>query len=209
MIVAALGAPRGCAAAALGELEAAAAAGKARLRGELAEAAIVCVIGELDGAQMAALRAVAEAGTAVLGVCEGVKVLVEMGLVDVGVEKRGEGTGGGERGEGTGKGFVEGRATAFTRAIPAGRMLQLGEAHLGLVVGEQVESEGRVVLRACGAHGESREPLAVCGAAGNVVAIAAHLSVDLTRPCGADGRSLLLAALAWKRGTPARIDLGR
>jgi hypothetical protein len=200
-----VGAPRGCAAAALGELEVAAGAGKARLRAveravELRDADVVCVVGAVATELQDALRDFASAG-AVLGICEGLRGLVELGLIDVGV---------GEPGQGRGTGVIEGKATPFTRAIPAGRTLRLGEMHVGLVVGEQAESEGRVLLRACGPHGEpTPTALAVCGPGGNVVAIAAHLYADPSTACGGDGRSLILAALAWKRGTPARIDLGR
>ena len=66
-----------------------------------------------------------------------------------------------------------------------------------------------VLLRGCDDDGEPSACAVAIAGAGHVAAVAAHLCSDPRGPGGSDGRSLLLAALAWVRKTPARIDLAR
>jgi phosphoribosylformylglycinamidine (FGAM) synthase-like amidotransferase family enzyme len=186
-----------CADVTAADVEAAAAAAGATLRpaagaADLGGARIVCVVGGAGAALDDELaRALRKLRAPVLGICGGAAALVRAGLLDAALVDPPP--------PGAATCIVEGRATAFTAALPAGRMLRLGHAHVGLAVGEQAEAEGRVLLRLCRDDGElDTMPIAVCGST-TVVGVAAHLS--------GDGASLLHAAVAWLRKTPARIDL--
>lgn len=171
---------------------------------------------------MAAVKRFAERGGPVLGICNGFQILCESGLLE-GALARNESLK-----------FecmdvycvVEGRPTPFTQAIPAGRHIRMSIAHAeGRYTHpdvDRLEREGQVVFRYCTADGEvspeanpngSINNIAgVCNPAGNVVGLMPHPE----RACeallgrgGEEGRSLFLSALAWKRGTPARVAAER
>ncbi len=170
---------------------------------------------------MGAVKQFAEAGGPVLGICNGFQILCESGLLE-GALARNESLQ-----------FicadvwcvVEGRRTPFTHAIPAGRHIRMSIAHAeGRYTHpeiERLEREGQVVFRYCTADGEvspeanpngSMDNIAgVCNAAGNVVGLMPHPERAVENALGhggEDGRSLFLSALAWKRGTPARVGGG-
>jgi hypothetical protein len=199
MIIAAIRLAGACAGAAIAELEVATATLGATLRivdnqSGLAGAQVICVVGGAEAALDDELaRTLRKTRAPVLGICGGAGALVRAGLLDAALI---------DAPAGAAHCIVEGRATAFTAALPAGRALRLGDAHVGFAVGAQAEGEGRVLLRGCRADGEP-EPARVYAVGGprNLVGVSAHL--------GDDGATLLRAAQAWLRKTPARIDLAR
>lgn len=167
---------------------------------------------------MASVKAFAERGGPVLGICNGFQILCEAGLLDGALSRNDS------------LKFVcadvhlvvEGRPTPFTQAIPAGRHIRMSIAHSEGRYShpdiESLESEGRVVFRYCTADGEvspganpngSVNNIAgVCNAAGNVVGLMPHPEravEDLLGRGGDQGRMLFESALAWGRGGPARV----
>ena len=167
---------------------------------------------------MAAVKQFAHAGGPVLGICNGFQILCESGLLD-GALARNESLK-----------FVcadvhcvvEGRATPFTHAIPAGRHIKMSIAHAeGRYTHpeiERLESEGRVVFRYCTANGEvtaAANPngsvnniAGICNAGGNVVGLMPHpeRAVEAKLGCGGDeGLTLFVSALAHRAGMPARV----
>lgn len=154
-----------------------------------ADAAVVT--GALEGAVADGLRALAASGAPVLGTGDGFGVLCELGLLDGRIEP--------DVARAEADCIVEGRPTPFTQAIPAGRQLRLEAACAARYAHPdpaQVESEARVVLRYCTADGEVLDHgiAGVCNAAGNVLGVLTACDPQLYR-----------SALAWRRGTPARV----
>jgi phosphoribosylformylglycinamidine (FGAM) synthase-like amidotransferase family enzyme len=145
-----------------------------------------------------ALRAFAAGGGAVLGLGAGAALLCAAELLPGGVVEGGPASP-------TTHVRVEGRATPFTWAIPAGRILALGDgAQPGPVYAlsdealEPLEAAGRVVLRYCDhAGGVARTSAAgvagLCDEAGRVVAVLAPLTT-------AQGGPLARQILACLRG---------
>ena len=167
---------------------------------------------------MAAVARFADAGGPVLGICNGFQVLCEAGLLD-GALARNESL---EFVCADVHCIVEGRPTPFSHAIPAGRHIRMSIAHAEGRYShpdvEALEAEGRVVYRYCTSEGEaSREAnpngsvnniAGVCNAAGNVVGLMPHperACEDLLGQGGDEGRSVFESALAWSKGTPARV----
>jgi phosphoribosylformylglycinamidine synthase len=169
---------------------------------------------------MAAVKRFAGRGGPVLGICNGFQILCESGLLE------------GALAQNASLKFicddvwcvVEGRPTPFTEAIPAGRHIRMSIAHHeGRYTHDDVarlEANGQVVFRYATADGEVTDDAnpngsvgniaGVCNQAGNVVGLMPHPEravEDLLGGGGEDGRSLFLSALAWKRGTPARVGL--
>lgn len=167
---------------------------------------------------MAAVKAFADRGGPVLGICNGFQILCESGLLDGALTRNAS------------LRFecrdvwcvVEGRPTPFTHAIPAGRHIKMSIAHAeGRYVHPDVdalEAEGRVVFRYATADGEVCDAAnpngsvhhiaGICNAAGNVVGLMPHPErafENLLGAGGTDGRTLLLSALAWTDGAPARV----
>lgn len=143
-----------------------------------------------------ALRAFVAGGGAVLGLGTGAALLCAAELLPGGVVEGGPMPP-------TTHVRVEGRATPFTWAIPAGRILALGDgARSGPVYAlsdealEPLEAAGRVVLRYCDhAGGVARTSAAraagvagLCDEAGRVVAVLAPLT---TAPGGPLARQIL------------------
>jgi phosphoribosylformylglycinamidine (FGAM) synthase-like amidotransferase family enzyme len=138
-----------------------------------ADAAVIAAGDDGEGAPETegALREFAAAGGAVLGVGPGVAVLCRAGLLHGQVVPLSSGTSPPTHVR------VEGRATSFTWAIPAGRVLPVDAAsptarYLAAEPGA-LEADGRVVLRYCdGAGGVRRDSVAgVCDARARVVGL--------------------------------------
>jgi len=167
---------------------------------------------------MASVKQFAANGGPVLGICNGFQVLCESGLLDGALARN------------QSLQFVcadvhcivEGRPTPFSHAIPAGRHIKMSIAHAEGRYShpdvEALEAEGRVVYRYCTADGQvSREAnpngslnniAGVCNAAGNVVGLMPHperACENILGEGGDEGRSLFESALAWNKGTPARV----
>ncbi len=168
---------------------------------------------------MKAVVKFARAGGPVLGICNGFQILCEVGLLE-GALTRNESLH-----------FicrdvhcrVEGKATPFTHAIPAGRHLKMSIAHAeGRYVHtqpERLEAEGQVVFRYCSANGavdDAYNPngsinsiAGVCNPEGNVVGLMPHPEravEDILGRGGDQGRALFEAAIAWHSGGPSRLE---
>jgi phosphoribosylformylglycinamidine synthase len=165
---------------------------------------------------MAGVREFADRGGLVLGVCNGFQVLCEAGLLEGALLRNA-----------TLK-FecrdvclsVEGRPTAFTRALPAGRILKMPIAHAdgryhhddpdsldarGLVVFRYVDDAGGTTPEA-NPNGSIRNIAGVANERGNVLGLMPHPD----RACeeilgGTDGRKLLESMLGSLRGSRARV----
>jgi len=121
-----------------------------------ARCAAIVVCGRLtsDAGEGRAVLEFARGGGPVLGVAEGFEALCALGLLPGRVTVPPADEGGPERAHVR----VEGRATPFTSAIPAGRVMRFdGAATVGLryEIGEPeaLESRGQVVFRYCDAAG--------------------------------------------------------
>ena len=169
---------------------------------------------------LGAVKAFAEAGGPVLGICNGFQIACEAGLLEGALCRNSS-----LRFECRDVHLrVEGRPTPFTGALPAGRILRLPIAHAdGRYVHPDVarlEAEGRVLFRyvtadggvtdAANPNGSLANIAGVCNAAGNVVGLMPHPE----RACEAllgggseDGRMIFLSAIAWLRGGPARVGV--
>jgi putative intracellular protease/amidase len=118
MIVAAVRLAGACAGAAIAELEAATTAAGASLRvadgaAGLAGAQVICVVGGPEAVLADELvRALRKTRAPVLGICGGAGALVRGGLLDAAIV---------DAPGGAVDCMVEGRATPFTAALPAGR----------------------------------------------------------------------------------------
>ena len=146
---------------------------------------------------MAAVQACAAAGGPVLGICHGVQILLECGLLPgamlrnrdvkfhcefVGIR-------------------VDRTDTPFTRACTEGQVLQVPIAHgegnyyAPPDVLDQLERENRVVFRYANAHGETTDQAnpngslhniaGICNATRNVVGLMPHRSAPVSRRSGA------------------------
>jgi phosphoribosylformylglycinamidine synthase subunit PurQ / glutaminase len=167
---------------------------------------------------MAAVKAFADGGGPVLGICNGFQILCESGLLEGALTRNAS------------LRFachdvdvrVEGRPTPWTAAIPAGRSLRMSIAHSeGRYVHpdlDRLEGAGQVIFRyvdASGAVDPAANPsgaasniAGVCNAAGNVVGLMPHpeRAVEaLLGEGGEDGRMLLSSLLGWKTGSPGRV----
>ncbi len=148
---------------------------------------------------MNAVRAAADRGVAVLGVCNGFQVLTEAGMLP-GALLRNENLHFINR---TVSVRVESAATAFTRQL-AGRELRLPIAHgegryyADEATLDELEDEGRVVLRYQGSNpnGSLRGIAGISNRAGNVVGMMPHPERALTDLLGSsDGMPLLQGPL--------------
>jgi phosphoribosylformylglycinamidine synthase subunit PurQ / glutaminase len=162
---------------------------------------------------MGAVKAFAEAGGPVLGICNGFQILCESGLLEGALTRNDS------------LRFVcadvycrvEGRDTPFTHGLGEGAVLRMSVAHAeGRYTHpeiERLEASGQVLFRYCEAAGQvtpeanpngSMDNIAgVCNPAGNVVGLMPHperACEDLLGRGGEDGRLLFEAALAWSRG---------
>lgn len=171
---------------------------------------------------MAAVKAFAARGGPVLAICNGFQIACEAGLLEGALTRN------------VGLKFVcrdvhlrvEGRPTPFTHAIPAGRILRMSIAHAeGRYVHEdpaRLEAEGRVAFRYVtpdGAVTDEANPngslaniAGVMNAGCNVVGLMPHperACEALLGEGGEDGRMLFESALAWMRGSPARVGVSR
>ncbi len=167
---------------------------------------------------MSAVKAFADGGGPVLGICNGFQILCESGLLDGALTRNST-----LRFECSDiHCVVEGRPTPFTQAIPAGRHIRMSIAHAeGRYIHPDVEAlerEDRVVFRYASADGDvsaaanpngSMNNIAgICNAAGNVVGLMPHPEravEDLLGGGGDEGLSLFLSALASVSGSPARV----
>jgi phosphoribosylformylglycinamidine (FGAM) synthase-like amidotransferase family enzyme len=130
------------------------------------------VVGAAAGPELyGALRAFAGGGRPVLGVGGGFAALCAAELLPGRLESRPPSAGAPTHAR------VEGRATPFTWAIPAGRVVPLGAAaavHYVAPDAAALEAAGRVLLRYCdvagGLAGDS-EVAGACDAGGNVVGL--------------------------------------
>lgn len=118
----------------------------------------ILVIGGVASAEGETIAAFARAGGPVLGVGDGCQALCLLGMLPGRVTAPGEGDG-----HGRAHVRVEGRATPFTSAIPAGRVMRWnGASAVGLRydVGEPeaLEARGQVVFRYCDAAGGLLSP---------------------------------------------------
>ncbi len=161
---------------------------------------------------MLAVRAFAQAGGPVLGICNGFQILLEAGLLPgamlrnhrsrfrcVPVHIR-----------------VESTRTAFTRLLAEGQVLAMPIAHgegnffaPGPLLGT-IEEAGQVVFRYCDRHGRVlpdanpngsiRGIAGVCNPKGNVVGLMPHPERASEAILGStDGRALFEAAVSWLR----------
>ena len=134
---------------------------------------------------MDAIRAHAAAGAPVLGICNGFQILCEAGLLP-GALVRNAGLKYVSRPVDV---RVERTATPFTSQYLPGEVIRIPVGHgegryvAPEAVLDQLEAEGRVVLRYCGdagddvpfnPNGSARDIAAVCSATGNVVGIMPH-----------------------------------
>jgi len=120
------------------------------------DAILVC--GDLESAEGEAVVAFASGGRPVLGVGAGFQALCALGLLPGRVNALA-----GEDGPADAHVRVEGRATPFTSAIPAGRVMSVnGATAIGLRydIGEPeaLEARGQVIFRYCDAAGGPPEP---------------------------------------------------
>jgi len=120
-------------------------------RGERCDAILVC--GGLETAEGGMVVAFARAGGPVLGVGDGFRSLCGLGLLPGRVTSLAE-----DDGPVDAHVRVEGRATPFTSAIPAGRVMSLdGATAVGLrydiAEPEALEARGQVIFRYCDAAG--------------------------------------------------------
>jgi phosphoribosylformylglycinamidine synthase len=159
---------------------------------------------------MAAVKAFADKGGPLLAICNGYQIACEAGLLDGALTRNAS------------LHFecrdvwllVEGRPTPWTRAIPAGRILRIPIAHAeGRFVHpnvEQLEKEGRVVLRyvdPTGGESEAANPngsmaniAGTCNARGNVVGLMPHPERASEAVLGSDDGKLLFASLLAEMG---------
>ncbi len=156
---------------------------------------------------MGAVREAAERGVPVLGICNGFQVLCEAGLLpgallrndhlhfrcdEVPVE-------------------VASSDTPWTRAIDAGRALQLpiahgeGRYHADTAVLDELERDSRVVVRYAGANpnGSARAIAGVCSAERNVVGMMPHPERAVHAWMGSDDGALLFESLRLHLGDGA------
>jgi phosphoribosylformylglycinamidine synthase len=162
---------------------------------------------------MAAVKRFSDKGGPVLAICNGFQIACEAGLLDGALTRNAS------------LHFecrdvflcVEGRPTPWTRAIPAGRILQVPIAHAeGRFVHPDVaklEAEGRVMFRyvdkgggasdAANPNGSMANIAGICNAAGNVVGLMPHPERASESVLGsADGKLLFESLYA---ATGARV----
>jgi phosphoribosylformylglycinamidine (FGAM) synthase-like amidotransferase family enzyme len=138
------------------------------------DADAVIVTGADDGA-LEALRAFARDGRPVLGIGGGFSALCAAGLLPGALEARAAQP----AAPAPTHARVEGRATPFTWAIPAGRVVRLGGAPAARYLPPPelpaLETAGRIVLRYCdaagGASADGAAVAGVCDARGTVVGL--------------------------------------
>jgi phosphoribosylformylglycinamidine (FGAM) synthase-like amidotransferase family enzyme len=142
------------------------------LHGQDGQGCDAMIVTGAGGEALDAVRAFARRGRPVLGVGAGFAALCAAGLLPGALEPHVPAPT---------HARVEGRATPFTWAIPAGRVVRLGAAPAVRYAAPELpalEAAGRVVLRTCdasgGAAGHGGGAVAgVCDARGNVVGLLA------------------------------------
>lgn len=158
---------------------------------------------------MAAVHAHAQAGGAVLGICNGFQILCEAHLLPGGLVRN-------DRLRFVSRPVrtrVERTATAFTRAYASGALLTLPVAHGdGRYVADEatlaeLEADGRVVLRyveGTNPNGSANDIAGICNAAGNVVGIMPHPERVVEPALGiADGLGFFTSFAGHPVGSPA------
>jgi phosphoribosylformylglycinamidine synthase len=169
---------------------------------------------------MSSVKAFADRGGPVLGICNGFQILCESGLLDGALLRNAS-----LRFECRDLHvLVEGQPTPFTASIPAGRVLRLPIAHAeGRYVHpdpEALEREGRVVFRYTDAgggespgsnpNGSTRGIAGIANRAGNVVGLMPHperCSEPILggRAGDADGRLMFASLAAHLEGRKVRV----
>ena len=164
---------------------------------------------------MGAIKAFSEKGGPVLAICNGFQIACEAGLLDGALTRNAS-----LRFECRDVNLVvEGRATPWTRAIPAGRVLRMPIAHAeGRYIHSNLaslEKEGRILFRYCDAgggetaaanpNGSIANIAGICNLAGNVVGLMPHPERASEDVLGSsDGKFLFDSLLNHLSGSSAR-----